>query len=234
MRLPHSKAQRAEVSARDGHVLDVWRCEPSGRNKGGVVVLHAVYGLTDHIGDVCALWAEAGYSAVAPSLFDRAAPLIVHPYSRAGADAGIANYAALFEQQIFADIDACADLYRADRKVAVSGFCTGGTWAWRAAASLRFDAQVNFYGSHVAAFMDLRPLCPTIMHYGDFDIIVPVQTVRDIAAQHAEAEVHIYAGAGHAFFNPEQAHPDPDASALAWERSLAFMDRHMNEGPRSP
>ena len=64
-----------------------------------VVILHAVYGLTDHIGDVCARWAQAGYAAVAPALYDRHGRGVVHPYSRTGADAGIASYEALTEAQ---------------------------------------------------------------------------------------------------------------------------------------
>ena len=226
-------AERAHIVAGDGHDLEAWRCEPSTSSRGGIVILHAVYGLTQHIGDVCAWWAAAGYSAVAPALFDRFDRDLVHAYSRAGADAGIANYAALTQQQIFADIDASADLFRQERHVAISGFCTGGTWAWRASASLRFDAQVNFYGSHVAAFTDLKPLCPTIMHYGDADTIVDLPTIRRIAEHRPEVEMYVYPGAGHAFFNPEQAHPDPNASTLAWARSRAFMDRHVGEHRQS-
>ena len=220
-------AKRAQIVADDGHILEAWRCEPSVSSKGGIVVLHAVYGLTQHIGDVCAWWAAAGYSAVAPALFDRLDRGLVYVYSRAGADAGIASYAALTQQQIFADIDASADLFRHDRRVAISGFCTGGTWAWRASERLRFNAQVNFYGSHVASFKDLKPLCPTIMHYGDADTMVDLATIRRIAETNPDIELHLYSAAGHAFFNPEQAHSDPDAAALAWARSLAFMDRNV-------
>jgi carboxymethylenebutenolidase len=218
---------RIMIKTGDGHSLSAWRSDPVGPAKGGVVVLHAVYGLTDHLGDVCAQWAEAGYAAIAPALFDRVGPDRVHAYSRAGADAGIVDYAALGEAAIFADVLASADALRDAGKVAISGFCTGGTWAWRAAAALPLDAQVNFYGSHVPQFLDRTPRCPTIMHYGDSDTIMPLPLVQTIAAAHPQVEMHIYPGAGHAFFNPEQAHPDPAAADLAWQRSTAFLDRHL-------
>jgi carboxymethylenebutenolidase len=216
------------MSAADGHRFEAWRCDPAGPAKGGIVVLHAVFGLTDHIGDVCALWAAAGYAAIAPALFDRVGPGRVHPYGRAGADAGIVDYAALTEATIFADIAAAVEALR-PLPVAISGFCTGGTWAWRAAAALPFAAQVNFYGSHVPAFLDLTPLCPTIMHYGDGDTIMPLDAVEGIVAAHPQIAMHIYPGASHAFFNPDQATPDPVAAALAWRRSVAFMDTHVAE-----
>ncbi|MDB5509742.1 MAG: dienelactone hydrolase family protein [Hyphomicrobiales bacterium] len=219
--------RRIEIRAADGHMFEAWRADPSGAAKGGVVVLHAVYGLTDHIGDVCARWAQAGYAAVAPALYDRRGRGVVHSYSRAGADAGIASYEALTQAEIFADVSACADAVRSAGRVAISGFCTGGTWAWRAAASLPFDAQVNFYGSHVPAHLDLPQPLPTIMHYGDSDPIMPMDKIQSIAARHPDVEICIYPSAGHAFCNPEQATYDASAAEEAWRRSFAFLERHF-------
>jgi carboxymethylenebutenolidase len=221
--------KRITIEAADGHKFGAWRSDPAGAVKGGIVVLHAVYGLTDHLGDVCDRWASEGYAAIAPALFDRSNKGAVHPYSRAGADAGIVDYAALSEDDIFTDIRACAETLRDTGGVAISGFCTGGTWAWRAAAALPFAAQVNFYGSHVPAFIDLVPACPTIMHYGDSDTIMPIDQVRRIAAAHPDVAMHIYPGASHAFYNPEQATPDPVAADLAWRRSVAFMDHNAEK-----
>jgi carboxymethylenebutenolidase len=218
---------KVSVSLPDGKSFSAWRSDPSGAVKGGIVVLHAVYGLTDHIGDVCARWAGAGYAAIAPALYDRHQPNVVHPYSRAGADAGIASYAELTENDIFGFIRASIAELGSVGGAALSGFCTGGTWCWRACAFLDVAAQVNFYGSHISAFIALQPRCPTIMHYGDGDTIVPLPEVERIKARHPEIDVHVYPGAGHAFFNPEQATYDRAAAELAWQRSLLFMDKHV-------
>ena len=220
--------KKVSVPLPDGKSFTAWRSDPLGEVKGGIVVLHAVYGLTDHIGDVCAKWAGAGYVAVAPALYDRHKPNVVHPYSRAGADAGIESYAALTKDDIFGFIKACVRSLGDIGGVALSGFCTGGTWCWRACSVLNVAAQVNFYGSHVPAFIDLKPRCPTIMHYGDSDTIVPIAEVERIKARHPEIEVHVYPGAGHAFFNPEQVTHDSAAADLAWRRSLAFMETHVS------
>ena len=201
--------------------------EPEGDGtseiKGGVVVLHAVYGATAHMGDVCARWAAAGYRAVAPALFDRLEPGLVFPYS-APKDGGV-RYAELSEDQIFADIRAAAKAASPDTPAIISGFCTGGTWAWRAAAdpAMTFAAQVNFYGSHVAQHLDLTPRCPTLMHYGALDHVVPLATVQEIATGHPEVELHVYPHAGHAFFNPDQESYDADAADLAWKRTVEFL-----------
>ena len=219
-----ASARKIEIAASDGHRLSAWKCEPVGNHaRGGIVILHPVYGLTDHMGAVCERWAAAGYTAVAPALFDRLGPGIVHPYSAARAGSGC--YQALNQEQIFADVIAASESAGGIGCVAISGFCTGGTWAWKAGAAMKFCAQINFYGSAIHANLDLMPLSPVILHFGDKDHVVPVGQVDLIRARHPQVELHVYEGAGHAFENADQSTFDRTASDLAWARSIAFMDR---------
>lgn len=219
-------SQRITLTAADGHELDAWRADPEAAAKGGIVLLHAVYGLTAHLGDVCDAFAAQGYAAIAPALYHRIGPGIVHPYDADGVAAGRRSYGALPREHILADIAASAVALGDTGPVAVSGFCTGGTWAWIAAAELDFDAAVIFYGSQVPAHLDLAPRCPAILHYGDDDSIVPMADVEKIRAAHPDLAVHIYPGGRHAFFNPEQAAYDAAAARLALRRSIDFLDRH--------
>lgn len=221
-------AERIAILAADGHRFSAWRADPAPPAKGGIVILHAVYGLTDHMGDVCDAYASRGYAAIAPALYDRLQPGMVHPYTADGVAAGSAAYATLTREQILADVAACAGTLRAvGGKVAISGFCTGGTWAWIAAGELDFDAQVNFYGSQVPANLDRLPQCPTILHYGDSDHVVPVERVERIRAALPQAELHVYPGGQHAFFNPQQAAHDAGHAALAMERTIGFLDQQF-------
>ena len=225
-------SERITLTAADGNLLAAWRADPVTDDpdsdvKGAIVVLHAVYGLTDHMGDVCQAFADNGYAAIAPALYDRIGSDIVHPYTGEGVAAGQDSYAALTRQGFVADVEACETALREAGRVAISGFCTGGTWAWEAAASLGFDASVIFYGSHVAARLNIQPNCPTIMHYGDSDVIVPMPDVERIRAANPDVTVYVYPGAQHAFFNPDQAHYDADAASLVLERSIAFLDEQF-------
>jgi len=215
----------------DGHAFDALRATPSGDPKGSVVVLHPVYGLTSHMGEVCDRWAASGYVAVAPALFDRIGKGLTHPYGPDGVEAGSASYAALEEADVLMDVAACMDAVGGRRPRVVSGFCEGGTWAWVAAARLPFDAQVNFYGSSVPSRLDLAPRCPTVMHYGQRDPIVPPVEVDRIRRAHPTVLIHEYADAGHAFCNPEQETYDARAAAEAWQRSLRFLHRVRVPGP---
>ena len=218
-------AQRIDLTAADGHRLSAWLAEPKHAIKGGIVVLHAVYGATTHMGDVCVRWASHGYRAVAPTLFDRLGTDLVFPYSKPVE--GVKAYAALNEAQIFADIQCAATAASPVGPAVISGFCSGGSWAWRAAAStaMEFAAQVNFYGSHIPELIDTAPRCATILHYGDSDHVVPVADARRIGERHPEVQLCIYPGATHAFANDEQDTYDAEAADLAWQRSIAFLER---------
>jgi len=220
-------SQKITLAAADGHTFSAWRSDPAQAGRGGIVLLHAVYGLSNHMGDVCDQFASRGYAAIAPALFDRIGRNIVHPFTAEGAAAGNLSYKSLSRAQILADVSACEAALRRRGGVAICGFCTGGTWAWVGAAELAFDAQVNFYGSHVPAHLAFAPRCPTVMHYGDSDQFVPMDDIDRIRAAHPEVLIHVYPGGKHAFFNPEQQSYDAAHAELALERSIAFLDRHL-------
>ncbi len=221
-------AEKISLAAADGHRFDAWRADPVGAAKGGIVLLHAVYGLTSHMGDVCAMFADGGYAAIAPALYDRIGPDLVHPYDKGGVEAGRACYGQLTEGAILAEVSACVTALRPFGRVAVSGYCTGGTWAWISAAALEIDAAVIFYGSQVADHLERTPRCPTVLHYGDSDLIVPMQDVDKIRAAHPNLPLHIYPGRGHAFFNPEQANYDAESARGALEKSLEFLAENFS------
>mgnify|MGYP006250467105 CR=1 FL=1 len=80
--MDHKMSNKISVTATDGHQLHAWRSDPDEAPKGGIVILHAIYGLTNHMGDVCDIWAKQGFSAIAPALYDRTAKNTVHGTTR--------------------------------------------------------------------------------------------------------------------------------------------------------
>lgn len=224
-------ADRITLEADDGHALEAWSAVP-GRPAGGIVVLHAIYGMTSHMADVCDLYAEAGIAAVAPSLYDRSGRGIVFGYDEAGRAGGMAQREGLAESTVLMDVEAALDALRPAGPVAVQGFCTGGTWAWIAAVRLALDAAVIYYGSDVCEHRALSPACPAILHYGDRDVVVPFDEVEAIRDAHPALEFHVYPGADHAFFNPEQESYDAEAAEIAHRRSVAFLQARFSDARR--
>ena len=217
-------SEEIKITAADGHIFDAWRSDPDGNVRGGVVILHAITGRIPHLADVCDQWASEGYTAVAPSLFDRIEPNIINPYTPAGVEAGVGHYTSLDGDEILIDVDASAQTLRGEKPVVISGFCTGGTWAWISADKLKFDAMVNYYGSHVPSRLDYKPKCPSVIHYGDIDHCVSLAEIEIIREANPDLRIHVHPGAKHAFFNPEQVSYHADAAPKSWTQSMAFLD----------
>jgi carboxymethylenebutenolidase len=185
-------------------------------------MLHAVWGVTPHLRGLADGFADDGYEVVAPSLFDRAEPGFP---DRDGDEAARPRRLALAEAVDWAVAvgDIQAAIAALDGPVFAIGFCFGGTAAWLAAARCEGLAAAScFYGGGIAAHAEETPLCPTILHFGRRDTLIPLSDVDRIEAAHPELPVWLY-DAGHAFMAPGGY--DPDSARLARLRTLQLFHR---------
>ena len=65
-----------QLTATDGFTLGAYEAKPASAAKGGVVVIQEIFGVNQHIQEVVEGYAEAGYAAIAPQIFDRVEPNI--------------------------------------------------------------------------------------------------------------------------------------------------------------
>jgi carboxymethylenebutenolidase len=121
------------------------------------------------------------------------------------------------------------------KKVGAIGFCMGGQLALYSATAHPdvIDAVVDFYGIfNPKVPVDLSALrAPVQAHFGDHDASIPRERAEalmaEVAATGVRAETYFY-DAGHAFFNDTRAVVyHPDAAALAWERTLEFLQQTL-------
>ena len=211
------------LTAADGHELDAYVAEPTGKVKGGVVVVQEIFGVTDHVKRVADQYAAQGYRAIAPAMFDRIARNLTVPYT--DIQRGLEHMRKLEWPNTLADVAAAADAIRGLGPAAVVGFCWGGTVAHVAASDLDIDAAVSYYGGGVAKMLDKKPRCPILYHFGDQDHSIPLPDVEKIKTAYPESTLHVYAGAGHGFSCDERSSFSARDAKLAFERSIAFLDR---------
>nr|WP_293376261.1 dienelactone hydrolase family protein [Phenylobacterium sp.] len=196
--------------------------------RGGLVVLHAIWGVTPHLRELAGDYADIGYEVLVPSLFGR--------FQRGFADAN-SEPALMARQMGFAEathwgadvLDAVqAAIDALEGPVFVMGFCFGGTTAWLAAQRCHGIAAVaSFYGGQIVDHLQPAPAVPTILHLGKTDELIPPDAVEAIRAAHPELPVYMYE-AGHAFVAPNGFHED--SARLAKLRTLAHFSR--NSGVR--
>ena len=205
--------------------------KPSGAGPfPAVVVIQEWWGLNDQIKGVADRFAAEGYVAIAPDLYHGKVttdPEKAHEILR-----------GLDSKQAVAELGVAMDALRAlpevgKGKVGSVGFCMGGGLSLQLALS-RSDlaAAVMFYGSPETDPAVLQSVaCPILGLFGETDQGIPKDKVEAMARILNEkgkgAEVKIYPGAGHAFFNEKRPSYVPEAAADAWKRTLAFFQARL-------
>jgi carboxymethylenebutenolidase len=216
------------LTASDGHTFSAYRADPEGTPRGGIVVIQEIFGVNHHIRSVTDRFAALGYVAIAPALFDRFQPGFESGYS---ADE-VQKAMALLSNPPFAgwlqDIAASREAIASVGKIAVTGFCLGGTLAYASAANLPgFAVSVGYYGGMIAKMTDQTPKVPTLLHFGGLDAHIPASDVAAIQAAQPGVEIHTYANADHGFQCDERGSFNPEAAQIAWGRTLRFIDHHI-------
>ena len=202
---------------------------PEVKNKAlAVVVIHEIFGLTDWVRGVTDQLAEAGYIAIAPDMLSGK--------TFTGADEGRKAISDLPPEQVLADLTAVTDYVKGlpacNGKVAVAGFCWGGTRTFAFANHYpKLVAAFPFYGSgpeNAAAAEKIS--CPLYGFFAEKDARINESLPKAeelLKAAGKPYEFKIYAGAGHGFM---RAGEDPAGSAEnkkarddAWERWKALL-----------
>jgi carboxymethylenebutenolidase len=213
--------------ARDGHAFQSYLARPAGSVRGAVVVLQEIFGLTPHILAMADGFAADGYLTIAPALFDRVRRGLLLGDSPEDVERGRGYRQQIETPKTMLDIAAAVAVARHSGKIAVVGYCWGGTLAWLAASELSLSAAVCYYGGGIAAQLNRVPACPTQLHFGERDAFIPPQAIERIRAAYPEGEYYIYA-AGHGFNNDSRpGHYDAAAAALARERTREFLAQHI-------
>jgi len=218
------------LTASDAHKLGAYRADPAGAPKGGIVVIQEIFGVNHHIRAVCDNFAKEGYVAVAPALFDRTQRDYETGYTPPEIEKSRAFVAKPDWDAMMRDTDAAIKELKSAGPIGIVGFCMGGTIAFLAATRLSgLSASVPYYGGRLVAFADEKPKCPVQMHFGEKDQSIPLTDVETIKQKRADCEIYVYKDAGHGFHCDERGSFHTASRDLAWERTLAFLGKHMKK-----
>ena len=216
----------------DGREVNCFVAYPEVKDKAAaVIVIHEIFGLTDWVRGVTDQLAEAGYIAIAPDFLSGSATNGGGTAELGGGDAVRKAISSLKPEQITADLNAAVDyaakLPACNGKVAVCGFCWGGTQTFRFATNNKnIKAGFAFYGSGPENEDDIaRIACPVYGFYGENDNRINATILKSTELMKKAGKTYepvIYEGAGHGFMRAGEA---PDANAAnkkardeAWTR----------------
>ena len=216
--------RKIQLTASDDHVFSAYLAEPAGKPRGGIVVIQEIFGVTRHIRDVTEQYAAAGYLAVAPALFDRVEPDVDVPYT--DSQKGFGYVTALHNDKVMLDIQAAADHVKPAGKVGVVGYCWGGQLAFLAAARVRIDAAIAYYGGGINQQLAHIPRVPVMFHFGEQDTHIPLSAVDEIRTAYPRGIYHLYP-AQHGFNCTDRASFDVPSAKLAFDRSVEFFRQNI-------
>ena len=221
--------ERTTLTASDGFTLNAYRAVPEGKVRGGVVVIQEVWGLNTWIRSVVDRYAQHGFLAIAPAMFDRI------EFGYESDNYGPEQFVVIGElmkrfnpQTALLDVKAAVEAAAEAGKVGITGYCFGGAISWRAAHhGLGLSAASGYYGGGVPNYIDLAPTIPLEMHFGDQDTGIPLEQIEALKAKHPDVPIYTYA-AGHGFCNSERGVTfDLDACTKASARTLDFFRKHV-------
>jgi carboxymethylenebutenolidase len=208
-----------------------------------VLVVQEIFGVHEHIRDLCRRLAKEGYMAIAPEL-----------YVRQGSVADIPDIKEIISKvvskvpdaQVLSDLDATVAYAKATgrgdtARLGITGFCWGGRIVWLYAAhSAELKAGVAWYGKLVGDSSPNTPRhpidvvgelkAPVLGLYGGADQGIPVDTVERMRTACADAkkscEFVVYPDTPHAFNADYRPSYRPEAAKDGWARMLAFFKAH--------
>jgi carboxymethylenebutenolidase len=243
------EAGDVKIPVRGGE-MPGYRAMPSkGKNLPVALVVQEIFGVHEHIKDVCRRFAKLGYLAVAPSLYFRQGDT-----TQLKMEDVMKVVARVPDEQVMADLDSTVAYARATgksdgRRVGITGFCWGGRIVWLYSAHSReVDAGVAWYGRLVAnpnqpanPLTPKQPIdlvdelkAPVLGLYGAKDTGIPVETVermrgalkRSKSKAAARSEVVLYPEAGHGFHADYRPSYDREAAADGWRRLQAWFKKY--------
>ena len=207
-----------------------------------VLVVQEIFGVHEHIKDVCRRLAKAGYLALAPEMYVRQGDVS----NLKSIDEIRTVVAKVPDSQVMSDLDAAvayaAETGRGDtERLAITGFCWGGRITWLYAAhNPKVRAGIAWYGRLVGEASEMTPRhpvdvaqdlkAPVLGLYGSADQGIPLDTVEAMRAACKAAaktcEIVVYDGAPHAFHADYRPSYRAEPAKDAWARLLAWLKQH--------
>jgi carboxymethylenebutenolidase len=211
------------LTSADGFSFAAYHAEAEGPRKGGLILIQEIFGVNADIRRLSDEFAARGFEVLAPSMFDRVAPGFATDEHTPEMIQKTVGYAQKIGMEApLQDVAACGKFLSARGPVFITGFCYGGSVSYLAACKIPgLAAASSFYGSMVPGLSAQKPLCPTIVHFGETDGYIPLEGVKAFAAARSDVPTHIYP-AGHGFFGYGAGH-HAESAKLALDRTLTLF-----------
>ena len=231
-----------KIPVSDGEIPGYRAMPAEGGPFATILVVQEVFGVHEHIKDICRRLAKAGYFAVAPALYARQGDVS----QMTNIDDILKVVAKVPEPEVASDLDAtvawAGSTGKADTaKLGITGFCWGGRQVWLYCAhNPKVKAGVAWYGPLQRPKSEMTPVdpldvvpqlkVPVLGLYGGADDGIPmtqIQAMQDaLKAAGSPSEIVVYPDTPHGFNADYRASSRPEQAKDGWTRLLAWFKDH--------
>jgi carboxymethylenebutenolidase len=235
-------AGEVKIPATGGEIPAYRALPEKGNNFPVVLVVQEIFGVHEHIKDICRRFAKQGYLAIAPEM-----------YARQGDVSKIENVQEIISKvvskvpdaQVMSDLDSAVAWAGKNKgntnKLAITGFCWGGRIVWLYAAhNPKLKAGVAWYGRLVGQPNELTPKnpidlaaqlkAPVLGLYGGADSGIPNETVEKmreaLKAANSKSEIILYPDTPHGFHADYRPSYRPTQAKEGWAKLLDWFKKH--------
>ncbi|MCT7984479.1 dienelactone hydrolase family protein [Laspinema sp. A4] len=236
-------AGEVAIPVADGEIPAYRAMPATGQNFPIVLVIQEIFGVHEHIQDVCRRFAKQGYLAIAPEMFARQGDVSQMEDIQKIISEVVSQVP---DEQVMSDLDATVAWAQTSskgnpEKLGITGFCWGGRVVWLYSAhNPQVTAGVAWYGRLVGESTPLTPqhpidiaeelTVPILGLYGGEDDLIPNDTVeqmRDrLASGNSKSEIILYPDTPHGFYADYRPTYRPEAAADAWNRLLTWFEKY--------
>ncbi|WP_342416481.1 dienelactone hydrolase family protein [Paenibacillus sp. FSL R10-2782] len=185
-----------------------------------IVVLHEIYGINQHIQNICRLLSDQGYDVICPNLLGRETPFDYSQeetaYRNFMENVGFTHAS----YQIESLLSSIRDRYK---KVFIVGFSIGATIAWLCSEEKYVDGIVGYYGSRIRNYLEITPQCPTLLFFPQEEPSFNVDELI-IALDNSNIRVHKCNGQ-HGFSDPYSPRYNVHSAQKSFSEMVDFFDR---------
>jgi carboxymethylenebutenolidase len=236
-------AGEVKIPVKDGEI-PAYRAMPAKGNKFPIVlVIQEIFGVHEHMQDVCRRFAKLGYLAIAPEMFVRQGDVSKLTDVQEIISKVVSKVP---DAQVMSDLDATVAWAQKSskgniNKLGITGFCWGGRVTWLYSVhNPKVKAGVAWYGRLVGESNPLTPQYPVDMAaklkvpvlglYGGSDNGIPVATVEQmreaLKAGNSGSEIIVYPDTPHAFFADYRPSFRQEQAQDGWKRLQAWFKKH--------
>jgi dienelactone hydrolase len=186
-----------------------------------IIIVHEIYGVNQHIKDVCNVLAEQHFDVICPNLLNQEPPFGYHQEEEAYRNfIDHIGFTKAFQkvQRVI------QDMKNQYEKIFVVGFSAGATIAWMCGVEENVAGIVGYYGSRIRDFAKISPQCPVLLFFPEEEKSFNVAALTQVLDK-PNVKIHI-CGGEHGFSDPYSAKFNATSAGFAYKKTLELLNKN--------